>query len=168
MPRLIDRTGQTLDDPFHEVERVEELPDGQPAILPADEVLTHAPRLAGRNALLGARLKNDRHVAALDSVLHTLDAVVLEFPAFKDGRAYSQARLLRQRHGYTGEIRATGEVLRDQAIFLVRCGFDRFEVDDDTAAAWGRALRQIPVVYQKAADRSEPAAWRRHARRAAE
>jgi uncharacterized protein (DUF934 family) len=113
-------------------------------------------------------LANDREVAEIADDLHRLDAVVLEFPAFKDGRAYSQARLLRQRHGYTGEIRATGEVLQDQAIFLVRCGFDAFDVDDHTAERWQAALRRISVVYQPAADDSTPAPWRRPARGAAE
>jgi len=165
---LIDRDGTTLADPYVEVAGVDELPDGQAAILPADAVLAHPDRLAGRNAALGVRLQNDRHVGELEPVLHTLDAVVLAFPAFKDGRAYSQARLLRQRHGFAGEIRASGEVLQDQAIFLVRCGFDRFEVDERTAEAWQAALRRISAVYQPASDDSTPAPWRRHARRAAE
>lgn len=168
MPRLIDRAGETVRDPFVEVARIADLPDSQAAILPADEFQANRPALAGRNAPLAVRLPNDRPVADISEVLPLLDAVVLEFPAFKDGRAYSQARLLRQRHGYTGEIRATGEVLQDQAIFLVRCGFDRFEVDDRTAEAWARALGRISIVYQKAADDTQPAPWRRHTRGAAE
>ena len=165
---LIDGAGTTLADPYVEVAGIDELPDGQPAILPAEVFQEHRHALDGRNAALGVRLKNDRPVAEIAGDLHSLDAVVLEFPAFKDGRAYSQARLLRQRHGYTGEIRATGDVLQDQAIFLVRCGFDRFEVDAHTAERWQAALRRISVVYQPARDDSTPAPWRRHARRAAE
>ena len=165
---LIDRDGQAVADPYVEVESAAELPDGQPSILPAAEFQASRQALQGRNAALAVRLPNDREVADIADDLHRLDAVVLEFPAFKDGRAYSQARLLRQRHGYTGEIRATGELLQDQAIFLVRCGFDRFEVDDRTAEAWTRALQRISVVYQKAADDSAPAPWRRQARGAAE
>jgi uncharacterized protein (DUF934 family) len=165
---LIDRTGTALADPWVEVERLADLPDGQPTILPAEVFQANRQALAGRNAALGVRLPNDREVAEIADDLHRLDAVVLEFPAFKDGRAYSQARLLRQRHGYTGEIRATGDVLQDQAIFLVRCGFDAFQVDDHTAERWQAALRRISVVYQPASDDSTPAPWRRHARRAAE
>jgi uncharacterized protein (DUF934 family) len=165
---LIDRTGTALADPWVEVETLDDLPDGQAAILPAEVFQENRQALAGRNAALGVRLPNDREVAEIADDLPRLDAVVLEFPAFKDGRAYSQARLLRQRHGYTGEIRATGEVLQDQAIFLVRCGFDAFQVDDHTAERWQAALRRISVVYQPASDDSTPAPWRRHARRAAE
>jgi uncharacterized protein (DUF934 family) len=165
---LIDRTGTALADPWVEVETLADLPDGQPTILPAEVFQANRQALAGRNAALGVRLPNDREVAEIADDLHRLDAVVLEFPAFKDGRAYSQARLLRQRHGYTGEIRATGDVLQDQAIFLVRCGFDAFQVDDHTAERWQAALRRISVVYQPASDDSTPAPWRRHARRAAE
>jgi uncharacterized protein (DUF934 family) len=165
---LIDRTGSTQSDAYVEVETLEELPDGQAAILPAEVFQEHRQTLEGRNAALGVRLRNDRPVSEIADDLHRLDAVVLEFPAFKDGRAYSQARLLRQRHGYTGEIRATGDVLQDQAIFLVRCGFDRFEVDAHTAERWQAALRRISVVYQPASDGCTPAPWRRHARRAAE
>ncbi|MBK1667646.1 hypothetical protein CKO28_06310 [Rhodovibrio sodomensis] len=165
---LIDRTGSAVADPWIEVASIEELPDGQAAILPAEVFQANRHALEGRNAALGVRLPNDRPVEEIAQDLHKLDAVVLEFPAFKDGRAYSQARLLRQRHGFEGEIRATGDVLQDQAIFLVRCGFDRFDVDPATAEAWQRALQRISVVYQKAADGPQPAPWRRHARRAAE
>ena len=165
---LIDRTGSTQSDAYVEVETLEELPDGQAAILPAEVFQEHRQTLEGRNAALGVRLPNDRPVSEIADDLNRLDAIVLEFPAFKDGRAYSQARLLRQRHGYTGEIRATGEVLQDQAIFLVRCGFDAFQVDDHTAERWQAALRRISVVYQPASDDSTPAPWRRQARRAAE
>jgi uncharacterized protein (DUF934 family) len=168
MPLLIDRAGHALADPYVEVDSVDALPDGQAAILPAAEVQANRERLAGRNAPLAARLPNDRPVSEIADDLHRLDAVVLEFPAFKDGRAYSQARLLRQRHGYTGQVRATGDVLQDQAIFLVRCGFDAFEVDDHTAERWQAALRRISVVYQPASDASTPAPWRRQPRTAAD
>ena len=165
---LIDRNGSSVRDPYVEVDGIGDLPDGQAAILPAAEFQANRAALQGRNAPLAVRLPNDREVAEIADELHRLDAVVLEFPAFKDGRAYSQARLLRQRHGYTGEIRATGDVLQDQAIFLVRCGFDAFEVDDHTAERWQAALQRISVVYQKAADDRTPAPWRRQARGAAE
>ena len=165
---LINAEGRTIDDPWVEVERAEDLPDGQPAVLPLAAWREARDRLDRRNAALAVRLPNDAPVEAIAQDLHRLSAVVLEFPAFKDGRAYSQARVLRERHGFRGEIRATGDVLQDQAIFLVRCGFDAFEVDAATADAWSRALRRISVVYQPAADASVPALWRRHRRQAAE
>ena len=74
-------------------------------------------------------LANTDEVTALGDRLVGVQLVVLNFPKFTDGRAYSQARLLRERLGYTGELRATGVVLRDQLPFLLRCGFDSFESD---------------------------------------
>ena len=71
------------------------------------------------------------------------------FPNFRDGRAYSQARQLREHYGFRGEMRATGEVLRDQFLFLIRAGFDAFEVKKDTdAAAFASAVARYSVYYQ--------------------
>ncbi len=79
--------------------------------------------------------------------------IALEFPSFGDGRAYSYARLLRERHGYRGELRAVGNVLRDQALFMRRCGFDAFEVAEGTGiAGWREALGEISVFYQPTED----------------
>ena len=66
------------------------------------------------------------------------------FPSFKDGRAYSQARVLREQYGFRGELRATGNVLRDQFLFLLRAGFDAFEVVKDAdAAVFAEARRAL-------------------------
>lgn len=165
---LIDRSGQAIADPWIAVDEVAGLPADAPALLPADVYSAHRRTLAGRTAGLGVQLPNDRDVAALADDLDRLDLIALHFPAFKDGRAYSQARLLRARYGFRGQLRATGEVLQDQALFLVRCGFDAFEVDAATAAGWRRALARISVVYQPAADGSDPAPWRRQRRPAAD
>ena len=97
---------------------------------------------------------NNRKVAELGPWLESLALVALVFPKFRDGRAYSQARLLRERYGYAGELRATGDVLRDQFQFLVRAGFDSFEVKKADRCAGvrtvGRAL--YSVFYQPTAD----------------
>jgi len=85
-------------------------------------------------------------------------AVFLTFPKFRDGRAFSSARLLRERYGFTGEIRAVGDVLREQAGFMVRCGFDAFEpADGSTPEQWAAAANRFRHVYQRAADDREPA-----------
>lgn len=107
-------------------------------------------------------LANTDPVEALADRVRSLRLVVLHFPKFNDGRAYSQARLLRERLGYTGETRATGGVLRDQLPFLLRCGFDSFESEQEgfgEALAAARSL--FSVVYQPAADGLVPAAMRR-------
>jgi uncharacterized protein (DUF934 family) len=91
------------------------------------------------------------------------------FPNFRDGRAYSQARLLRERYRYRGELRATGEVLRDQFLFLVRAGFDAFEVKKAAdAVVFAEALARYSVFYQPGADGRAPALHRRIAHRRSE
>ena len=90
--------------------------------------------------------------------------VEVNFPSFTDGRGYSIARLLRERFGYRGELRAVGNVLRDQIFYLARCGFDAFEVDASKNAEDAIAgLDDFSVRYQTAADEQRPM-WRRHAR----
>jgi len=92
---------------------------------------------------------DDVEAAALDGV----KLIALSFPKFTDGRAYSQARLLRGRLGYTGELRATGAVFLDQLPFLLRCGFDAFESDQPGfGEALGKARDLFSVVYQPAED----------------
>ena len=103
---------------------------------------------------------NDRNVAELAPHLDRLALVALVFPNFRDGRAYSQARLLRERYGFRGELRATGEVLRDQFLFLARAGFDAFEVKKDAdAAAFAAAIARYSVFYQPTGD-GRPSALR--------
>jgi len=117
------------------------------------------PALAGRNAPLGIRLKSDEGADAIADDLAYFDLVALEFPNFKDGRAYSTAQLLRQRYHYKGELRAVGEVLRDQLQFMLRCGFDAFEYAGKTAAEEAlKAFNEVDMVYQTAADRRRSAA----------
>src|SRR5215203_1713562 len=104
-----------------------------------------------------ARITTDLfvHVADGDLVPHLgrLAAVALVFPTFRDGRAYSQARLLRERHGYDGELRATGQVLRDQFVFMSRAGFDAFEVKKEADAdAFAETMKRYSVFYQPTGD----------------
>ena len=96
---------------------------------------------------------NNRPIAELAPYLDRLSLVALVFPQFRDGRAYSQARLLRERYGFRGELRATGQVLRDQFLFMLRAGFDSFEVTKPAdAEALPRALRRYDVFYQPTGD----------------
>lgn len=109
--------------------------------------------LLRRNAKLGVKLKSDESPEPLGSDVQRLPVIVLEFPKFRDGRAFSWARMLRMRLGYTGEIRATGEYLYDQIAFMRRVGIDVFEVRDGfTLADFRRALEEMTFVYQPSAD----------------
>lgn len=109
-------------------------------------------RLRGHNGRLGLRLKSDESPAQLADDLHHFQLIALEFPRFGDGRAYSYARLLRERYGFTGELRAVGNVLRDQLLFMLRCGFDAFEIANPKAVeAWREAVSEIDLFYQPTA-----------------
>lgn len=100
---------------------------------------------------LGLRLAPEDAVEAIADALDHIELVVLEFPKFNDGRGFSQARLLRDRFGFTGEIRATGHVLRDQFGFLRRSGVDAVEVDDvDLINAWRHERDRFIGHYQPA------------------
>ena len=110
-------------------------------------------RLILRGGPLGVRLTADQTPGELGEDLEFLDLVALEFPAFTDGRSYSNARRLRERYGFAGEVRATGDVLRDQFLFLKRCGFDALEVrQGESAETWTEATRAITTPMQPAAD----------------
>jgi len=98
-------------------------------------------------------LANTDLVEELAPHLGELRLITLHFPKFSDGRAYSQARLLRGRLGYEGELRATGNVLQDQLPFMLRCGFDSFESEQKGfGEALARARTLFSVVYQPAED----------------
>ncbi len=105
---------------------------------------------------------NNRDVDDLVPYLDRLAVVALVFPTFRDGRAYSQARLLRERHSYRGELRATGQVLRDQFLFMLRAGFDAFEVKKPSdAEAFANTVKRYSVFYQPTGDGRMTALHRR-------
>jgi uncharacterized protein (DUF934 family) len=112
-------------------------------------------------------IPNTEDIESLSEIVSRFDAVVLEFPQFQDGRAYSQARVLRERLNYRGEIRARGAVLCDQALFMVRSGFNALEIGAGDVDGFKRALGAYSAYYQPAADRAPPVRDLRAARRAA-
>src|SRR5215813_12511069 len=149
--------GKIADDPFAHVADGAELPQGC-VLVPATRFLEDPEALLKRGKV-GVIWPNSRDVDDLVPYLDRLAAVALVFPTFRDGRAYSQARLLRERYGYRGELRATGQVLRDQFVFMLRAGFDVLDVakagDVDAFAA---ALKRYTVFYQTAPEGRTPAA----------
>jgi uncharacterized protein (DUF934 family) len=156
------KAGKIVEDQFVRVEDDAPLPDGVPVLLTAARFLADARELAERDAPVGVIWPNDRRVAELAPFVDRLALIALIFPKFKDGRAYSQARLLRERYGFRGELRAAGEVLRDQFQFLLRSGFDALEVKKPAdAAAFAQAAARFSVFYQPSADGRLPALRRR-------
>jgi uncharacterized protein (DUF934 family) len=154
--------GQIVLDRYHYLGEDEAIPERVAVIVPAERFLANADALSRRDGSLGVAWPNDRRVAELAPWLGHLALVALQFPKFRDGRAYSQARLLRETYGFRGTLRATGDVLRDQFHFLIRAGFDSFEVKKPAdAAAFVQAATRYSVVYQPTADGRVPALRRR-------
>ena len=146
------RNGAVTSDPFTFVPDDEGLPEGA-ILVSAERFAEEADALLRRNAPLGITWPNNRDVAELQPYLHRLDLIALAFPKFRDGRAFSQARLLRERYGFTGEIRATGDVLQDQLLLMVRSGFDGFALAKAADAdAFDAALKRYSVFYQPTGD----------------
>jgi uncharacterized protein (DUF934 family) len=140
------------DDPYTAVPDGEALPGGPVAVSLA-RFLAERETLIARNSLLAVTLESDQPPEALAGDLDRISAIFLRFPKFRDGRGYSWARVLRQRYGYRGEVRAVGEVLRDQWLPLVRCGADALSVKPGTSlAAFQQALSEQTVFYQPSAD----------------
>lgn len=104
--------------------------------------------LARHTGMLGVVLPNNADERALAPYFAQVALVVVNFPAFTDGRSYSQARQLRL-DGYRGEIRATGNILPDQLQFMLQVGVDSFEVSDRfTLEDWQKAAQQMQLTYQ--------------------
>jgi uncharacterized protein (DUF934 family) len=160
MPTLIKwRDGRALaaEDAFTSVGDDETIPAGN-VIVSVTRFQTDGERLLGEGRRVGVRVLADEAVEALAYDLPRIALVALEFPKFRDGRAFSAARLLRERMGFSREVRAVGDVLLEQAKFMVRCGFDAFEpADGATPEQWTAAAGRFRYVYQRAADGREPA-----------
>ena len=144
--------------------------DADPGSIPAGPVLVplrhwieHRPRLAARSEPIGVWLAADEAAESLAGQLDALALIAVHFPVFSDGRGYSNARILRERLGWRGELRAIGDVLRDQLFLLRRCGFDSFAIREDRSAEEAlRSLDDFRHVYQRAtADPDTPLLERR-------
>ncbi len=129
-------------------------------ILPMKTYLSNLDALRGRNDI-GVWVDADEEVEALEGLLD-VQVVALNFPSFNDGRAFSSANLLRRKLGFKGEIRAIGDVRRDQLEQMVRCGFDAFELAEgqDPEGALG-ALKVFSDVYQISISTPQPLFRRR-------
>jgi uncharacterized protein (DUF934 family) len=147
------KNGKVADDIFVHVPDGAELPQRAALLVSAARFLDDPEGLLAEAEKLGVIWPNNRDVDDLVPFLERLTAVALVFPTFRDGRAYSQARLLRERYRYGGELRATGQVLRDQFVFMLRAGFDAFEVKKESdAEAFALTAKRYTVFYQPTGD----------------
>ena len=136
----------------------DELPADGDVTVPFARLAAHYEQLSARPGRLGVRFPNNERAEALRLFLPNLGLVILPFPAFTDGRAFSLARQIRSL-GYTCELRASGSFLPDQLGFLAEVGFDSFEVSDRfPEPAWTRAASAITLAYQTIPGRAQ--IWR--------
>ena len=143
------RNGAVVSDGWIDVSADGEVPTAGDVVLSASRLLADWPGLSERNGRLGVRLANTDRPEMFQALLPRLSLIVLPFPAFNDGRAYSIARKLREM-GYAGELRATGNVLPDQMQFMLQVGFNSFEIGDRfPIEMWSTASRQMSLAYQR-------------------
>lgn len=146
------KNAQVVADDFTRIAEDAEIPADGAVLVPAERLLAD-PSILNRAGQTGVIWPNNRDIEEIAPLLARLAAVALVFPIFRDGRAYSQARILRERLGFKGEMRATGQVLRDQFVFMLRAGFDAFEVKKDAdAAAFADVAKRYTVFYQPTGD----------------
>jgi uncharacterized protein (DUF934 family) len=145
--------GKITADTFAAVADDAALPENGDVLVLAARLLQDPESVLKRAGKTGVIWPNNRDVDDLVPHLDRLAVVALVFPSFRDGRAYSQSRLLRERFRYRGELRATGQVLRDQFVFMLRAGFDAFDVRKQSdAEAFALTVKRYSVFYQPTGD----------------
>jgi uncharacterized protein (DUF934 family) len=164
MTATILRGGELIEDNWTVIE------DGRTAIDSGGGkvIVTLARWRAERDALLAAHsavgvlVPNTADIEAIHQEISDRPLIVLQFPTFADGRALSQAVVLRKRLGFRAELRAIGDVIQDLVFWLGRCGFDSIVPRKDQNLEGCRAaLRELTVTYQAAADEHTPVWVRR-------
>ena len=164
MQRII-KNNEVIDETWHLLPKdtnFDDISNCDDLIVPLALWREHGPALRARDGGLGVWLDSDEEAEELGSDVANFQVIALNFPAFTDGRSYSNARLLRDRYNYTGELRAIGDVLRDQLFYLHRCGFDAFAIraDKDPYEAL-EGLKDFSVTYQASTDEPQPLFRRR-------
>jgi len=152
--------GLVVPDHWEHAGDEQNLPAGQNFIVCLDRLKRDREFLFAREAPLGVTLPPGTKAAEVAEFLERLDLVVVGFPKFRDGRGFTLARTLRERHGFEGEIRATGHILPDQYALLLRCGFSTVEVPETAhLSVWQAALERYKVAYQPGLTVEKPLSW---------
>ncbi|MGM0563713.1 MAG: DUF934 domain-containing protein [Pseudomonadota bacterium] len=141
---------RVVEDHFQRLGMDTPVPEGD-IIVPWARWQREHEALRGHNGRIGVSVNGENDIYAIGSELIHFDLIALEFPQFADGRCYSFARLLRQRFGYKGELRAVGNVLRDQIFYMHRCGIDAFELEH------GRSFDDALSAFEDFSDSYQPA-----------
>ena len=160
MKKLIKDGQVQTDDPWTLIEDKEcdlsAALESSPVILPLEVWLDNKEQLPD-DKQVGVWLDSDQEPDELEGALDTIPLIAINFPSFADGRGYSHARRLRLNFDYKGELRAFGDVLRDQLLFYKRCGFDSFSLRSDSDVENAiEGLQDFDVFYQDAEDQIIP------------
>jgi len=148
MPLL--KNNQIIEDTWTFIEEGSDIPDQGNIVVSFERLTNHFKTLVMRNGALGVHLENDIDAQSLAPYIKKLSLIALHFPAFTDGRAYSQARIITTQLNYLGELRATGNVLVDQGVFMSRCGFDAFVIDErQPPLLWANIANTMSLAYQR-------------------
>jgi uncharacterized protein (DUF934 family) len=151
------------DDPWISVADDQPIPSEGDIIISYARFDREATDLSERKGRLGLRIEPEGDLLQLVTHLPKVAVIAIDFPKFGDGRGYTKARLLRERYHYQGELRAVGEVLGDQLFYMLRCGFDAFELAPGKDAELAlKCFEDFSVTYQAATDDPRPLYRRAH------
>lgn len=146
---IIINLTEIIEDQWVDIDASAEVDDGARVIVSFERLTSDWKKLTQASCSLGVELAVTDRVEEIETYLPRLELVVLNFASFTDGRAFSQARILRERFGFHGDIRAKGEVLRDQLDFMQRCGINQFCLADSEVADQAlSAFSDINKSYQ--------------------
>jgi len=166
MPKLINKDA-IMDNPWTVMkestgpEILQAVP-GKNFIVPLKFWKLYQEELNDYDGAIALWIDSDENPEQIAGELHSLPLIALNFPVFSDGRSYTNARELRQKYGYTGEIRAIGDVLRDQLYYMSQCGFDSFEIrHDQDAELCIDAFNDFKTAYQSTISEPTPLFRRR-------
>ena len=161
----IIKHGQVIEETWHLLPKdasLDGLPNCDDLIVPLALWVDHNKALLARDGGLGVWLDAGEEIEEIADQLDCFQVIALNFPVFTDGRHYSTAYLLRSRYGFKGEIRAIGDVLRDQLFAFKRCGFDAFALREDKDPHQVlNAFADFSEVYQASIDQPQPLFRRR-------
>ena len=150
---VLIKNGRQIQDPYQKITAEDEIPASGPVLVPLIVWQDHWETLLSRGEPVGVQLASDEHPEIIGDDVDQIDLIALDFPTFRDGRAYSGARLIRERFGYTGELRAVGDVHLEQLHYMERVGFDTFEVSsEDAEKDFATAGQDFSVWYQPSGD----------------
>ena len=161
MPQVL-KDNRLIDDSWTLLtEDSESLPSGD-ILLSYSQWQTFSDQLDSHDGSVGVIIEGNADIEDIIEPLLKLPLIAINFPKFADGRAFSSARLIRERYEYTGEIRAVGGFIRDQLYYLSRCGFNAFKFDDSVdLTEYAKSLQDFSEAYQVSVDQERPLFRRR-------